>query len=311
MLSSMLRYGVALPVLVSAAVLLISWPLWRRTKLPQKGAWAVALALGLGCAAGQIGVEGARSFPPREAADRLFYLTLAAVALDVLDFQRFCPSWLRGALRAVLWLVVVWSLLPPALRTEASRGVPASWLVGLGLAGLVFWFALALTARRLPGTTMLLLFLVSAGTIGVLSRGHSVTLTQLAGVLTAALLPILIRSACGPPVILATAPVMVLLPGLWLRSHFYDYEPPPMPAFLLLAAATVTGTLGLLPGIRSLAPWRRCLLCAAAASLLATAAVLLARDASAVEKPEELLQMDSEKSIANSGRLLLAIRLDS
>ena len=192
LLASMLRYGIALPALVSAAVLLASWPLWRRTTLPQKGAWSVALALGLGCAAGQIGVEGSRSFPPREAADRLFYLTLAAVALDVLDLQRFCPSWLRGALRVLLWLAVVWSLLPPALRMQASGGVLASWLLGLGLAGLLFWFALALTARRLPGTTMLLLFIVSAGTVGVLTRGHSVTLTQLAGVLTAALLPILI-----------------------------------------------------------------------------------------------------------------------
>jgi hypothetical protein len=98
LLSSMLWYGVALPALVSAAVLLASWLLWRRAMRPQTVSRTVALALGLSCAAGQIGVEGGRSFPPREVADRLFYLTLAAVVLGVLDFQRYArrrahPRW--------------------------------------------------------------------------------------------------------------------------------------------------------------------------------------------------------------------------
>src|SRR6185437_10278462 len=83
LLSLMLWYGVALPALASAAVLLVSWPLVRRARPSRTGgAWSIALALGLGCAAGQIGVEGWRSFPPREVADRLFYLTFVAVALS-------------------------------------------------------------------------------------------------------------------------------------------------------------------------------------------------------------------------------------
>ena len=108
---------------------------------------------------------------------------------------------------------------------------------------------LALTARHMPGATLpLILLLVSASTAGVLSHGHSFALTQLAGVLAASLLPILVRSACRPPVIMATTPVMVLLPGLWLRSYFYDYEPPPAMCFLLLAIAAGMGGLGLVPG---------------------------------------------------------------
>lgn len=290
----MLWYGVVLPALASAAVLLVSWPLWRRAAHPRTDAWSVALALGFSCAVGQIGVEGWRSFPPREVADRLFYLLLAAVALSFLNLWRSCPNWLRGALAAVLGLAVVWFVLPPALRKEANFDVLASWLAGLGLAGLLFWAMLAFTARRLPGAALpLILVIVSAGTAGVLYRGHSVTLMRLAGALTAALLPILVRAACGPPVIMATAPVVVLLPGLWLRSHFYDYEPPPATSFLLLAAATLTGILGLLPGIRSLASWRRCLLCAVAAFLLTAVAMLLARAASTGEKPEEYLQIQS------------------
>jgi hypothetical protein len=287
----MLWYGVGLPALVSAVVLLASWPLVRRALSARTGAWSIALALGLGCAAGQIGVEGWRSFPPREAADRIFYLTFAAIALSVLDGWRSGPGWLLGALRSVLWLALVWFLLPPALRKEASAGVWASWLAGLGMAGLFFWLVLALTARRLPGAALpLILLIVSAGTAAVLDRGgHSVVLTQLAGVLVAALLPILMRSMRRPSFIMATAPVMVLLPGLWLRSYFYDYEPPPARSFLLLAVASLMGVLGLLPGVRSLAPWWRCLICVVAALLLVTWAVAGAVGRMNYQPPENLV----------------------
>jgi hypothetical protein len=288
----MLWYGAALPSLVSTAVLLASWSFRRH-------AGSIALALGLGCAVGQLGVEGIRAFPPREVADRLFYLLPAAVVLGILDIRRV---WLRGALCGVLWLAVVWFVLPPALREKANLSALASWFFGLGLVGLLFWAMLALTSRRLPGATLpLILLIVAVGTVGVLSHGHSITLTRLTGVLAAALLSILIRSACGSPVVLATAPIMVLLPGVWLRSYFYDYKPPATASFLLLAAASLTGALGLLPGIRLLAAWRRCLLCAVAASLLAAAAVVLAPGASEGEKkPEEFLQINSRIGSAPS-----------
>ncbi|HWG46191.1 MAG TPA: hypothetical protein VN688_25750 [Gemmataceae bacterium] len=273
--------------------MLVSWPLVRRARPSRTGgAWSIALALGLGCAAGQIGVEGWRSFPPREVADRLFYLTFVAVALSILRSWRSCLGWLLGTLRAIFWLVLVWFVLPPSLRKEASGGVLASWIAGLGMAGLFFWVILGFTARRLPGTTLpLILLIVSTGTVGVLYRGHSVTLTQLAGTLAAAFLPILMRSVCWPPIIMATAPIMVLLPGLWLRSYFYDYEPPPTLSFALLAAATLMGVLGLIPGIRLLAPWQKCLLCAVAASLLAAEAVSVAYEVPSA-KPEEYLQIN-------------------
>lgn len=280
----MLWDGVGLPALMSAAVLLMSWPLTRLARTARSASWPMALALGTGCAAGQVAIEGGRAFPPREAADRLFSLMLAAVVLSLLDGWRSWPRWLRGAVGASLWLAVVWYLLPPAIRKEASRGELVSWLAGLGLGGLLFAAVLSLTARRFPDALVpLILLIVSAGTVGVLSRGHSVTLTQLAGVFVAALVPLLIRSTLRPAVVLPTLPVLVLLLGLWLRSHFYDYEPPPAMSFLLLAAATFSGGLTLLPGIRNLAAWQRLLLSALAASLLVWWAV----NAASVPKADE------------------------
>ncbi len=151
-----------------------------------EGRWSAALALVAGFAAGQVGIEGWPPFPPREAADWLWNCTLAAVALSFLDAWRSCPFWLRWLVRAALWLAVVWFLLPPDIRKEASRGVLLSWLVGLELAGLLYWSLLALTARRLPGVMLpLILLIVSVGSVLVLHCGHISKLTLLA-------------SACSP-----------------------------------------------------------------------------------------------------------------
>ncbi len=270
----MIFYGVLVPALTSTVVLLVSWPLWRRTM----ASWPLAAAVGLGYAVGHIGIEGWRPFPPREAADRLWYLVLAAVVFAFLDDWRSCPRWLRWMPRAVLWLAVVWFLLPPSIRQQANRLEAGAWLTGLGLSGLIFWGVLAFAAHRLPGALLpLILLIVSLCSAAVLYAGHSLKLTQLAGVFAATLLPILLRAACNPPMVLAMAPVVVILPGLWLISSFYSYEPPPLTTLLLLAAAALSGSLGLLPGIRKWAGWQRGLLCGLAALLLACGAVAVAQ----------------------------------
>lgn len=280
----MLGYGVGVPALTSGAVLLVSWP-WRRRAMAD---WPVALALGLGYAAGHVGIEGWRPFPPREAADRLEYLALAAVVPCFLDRWRLC--WLSGWVpRAGLWFAVVWLLLPPSLRTQASGAEATAWFAGLGLAGWLFGAMLTLTARRLPGALLpCILLLVSLGTAGVLLAGHSLKLTQLAGIFAATLLPLVIRSLCHPSAVLATTPVVVILPGLWLTSYFYSYEPPPLASLLLLAAAALSGSLVLLPGLRGLAGWQRFLICVAAASLLVGWAVIVAQGMRKAD--EELLR---------------------
>ena len=128
---------------------------WRRTA----ASWPLALRLALGYTAGHVGIEGWRPFPPRKAADRLWYLTLAAGLLSLLDDWRSCPIWWLDAALG-LWLSVVWLLLPPAIRTEGSRLEIAAWLVGLGSMGLLFWALLAFTAQRSPGVLLPPIFLM-------------------------------------------------------------------------------------------------------------------------------------------------------
>jgi hypothetical protein len=281
--------GVVIPALVSAGVLLVCWPVWRRAIHPETGVWPLALAIGLGYVIGQVRIEGWRPFPPREAADRLWYFALIAVVLSFLDVWRSYPGWLRWSLRTALWSAVVWFLLPPSFRKEASRAEVATWLAGLGLAGLSFWTVLATTARRVPGALVPAVVLIaSLATVGVFATGHSFKLTQLAGVLAATLVPVLLRTFINPPATTVTAPVMVLLPGLWLLSYFYSDDEHLVRSFGLLALTILSSGLVLLPGVRSLAPWKKGLLCILVASSLAIAAVVLAHKSAPVEPPPKI-----------------------
>lgn len=273
----MIGYGVFLPFLTSAYVLLASWPLWRRAD-SNAATWPLALALGAGYVAGHLGIAGWPDVPPHNAADRLCYLSLAAVLLALLDAWRSCPRWLRGISWAMFLLAVVGLLLPASLRVEIGLGKWLGWLAGLSGAGWFIGAMLGATARRLPGLTVpLVLFIASAGTTGVLSFGYSFKYAQLAGVVTAAQLPILLRSLFRPPVIMPATPLAVILPGLWLLSYLYAYDPPPVGSFAALAAAMLSGAMGRLPGIRKLAPWQRCVLCVLCACLLTWLAVAIAQ----------------------------------
>ena len=290
----MLGYGVFLPFLSSAYVLLASWPLWRRAD-PNKATWPLALAFGAGYAAGHVGIAGWPDAPPHDAADKLCYLSLAAVLLVFLDVWRSCPRGLRGMAWAMFSLAALGLLLPASLRAEVGTGKWLRWLAGLGAAGWLFGAMLAATARRLPGLTVpLVLFIASAGTTAVLGFGYSFKYAQLAGVVTAAQLPILLRGLFQPPVVMPVTPLMVILPGLWLLSYFYSYEPPPVGSFAALAAAVLSGSIGLLPGIRRLARWKRCLLGGLSASLLTWLAISTAQKAQG--KHEALLRSQSQRN---------------
>ncbi len=262
-----------LPALVAAAVLLLTWRPWRRDLAPESTAWGAGLALVAGYLVGHVTVEGGRPpWPPREAVDRLWYLTFAAAALSLLDGWRRCPAWLCWLLRAALWLGAVWLLSLAALRQ--SRGAAVPMLLAVAVAGLLFWAALAAVARPLPGPALpLALLATAAGTAVLLYRCHTARLAQLAGVLTATLLPVMARSCVRPALMLATAPVVLLLPGLWLTARLYAYTTPPTTSLALLAAAALTAGVGCLPGVRRRPAWQRNLLAAALATLLAALAV--------------------------------------
>jgi hypothetical protein len=272
--SQPLLYGIVLPAAASAAVLLLTWRPWRRDLAPELTAWGVGLALAAGYLVGHVGIDGRPPWPPREATDWLWYLTVAAAALSLLDGWRRCPAWLHWLPRGALWLGAVWVLARPPLRQEGG-GEPVLTLLGLGATGLLFWAALRAVARRLPGAALPLAVLpTAAGSAVLLYRCHSARLAQLAGVVAASLLPVLARSCARPTLMVATAPVVLLLPGLWLTGRFYCDPPAPLTSLALLATAALAAGVGCLPGVRRRPAWQCNLLAAALAVLLAVLAVL-------------------------------------
>ena len=80
------------------------------------------VAVALGYLVGHLLVESWRPFPPRERLDWLWYLTLAAIPIALVEAWRPCPTWLRWAVRLPLWLAVVWASLPVEVRVDASSG---------------------------------------------------------------------------------------------------------------------------------------------------------------------------------------------
>jgi hypothetical protein len=279
--SQPLLYGALLPAVAVAAVLLLTWRPWRRDLPPERTAWGVGLALAAGYLVGHVGIDGRPPWPPREATDWLWYLTFAAGALSLLDGWRLCPTWLRWPPRAALWLGAVWVLARPSLG-PGDATVPT--LLVAGAAGLLFWAALAALARRLPGPALPLALLpAAAGTAVLLYRCHSAKLAQLAGVVAAALLPVLARSCVRPTLTMATAPVALLLPGLWLTGYCYCDPPAPPASLALLAAAALAAGALCLPGVRRLSAWPRNLLAAALAALLAGLAVVQVRQEAAAD----------------------------
>jgi hypothetical protein len=270
-------YGIALPLVVSAAVLLVTWLLARRI-FPAGRTPCGGFALGAGYLVGQVAIDTRPPFPPREASDWIWYFTIAAVILGLADIWRACPAWLRWVLRAVLWLAFIWVILPPEVRAERSRAQVIAWLAALGAGGLAFWAALDIPARRFPGSSLpLTLVIVAAGSAVVLTYSFSAKLGQFAGAFAAAMVPVLVAAWWRPGRPLATAPAMVILPGLWLDALFYAQ--PQRSSLILLAVTALSGGLGWTPGVRRLPPWTRTLLSAVVAAALVGVAVWMARAA--------------------------------
>jgi hypothetical protein len=236
-------YPLLAATLVSAAALLVFGAVRRAWALPSaRRPGGVALALGY--LAGHLLIESWRPFPPRERLDWLWYLALAAIPVALVESWRPCPGWLRWAVRLPLWLAVVWALLPVEVRDEGRRQEIIVWLAGLGQAGLLLWALLDLQGRRLPAPVLpLVLLIVASGAAAVLFRGPSLKQAQLATLVVAALAPIAVRSAFRPALVLTTAPVMVLLPGLGLVARFYNDPAPPAASLALLLSALQVGAL--------------------------------------------------------------------
>ena len=91
-------FGVGLPAIISAIVLVIAWQPWRSQPTPTGAEWAGPPALGAGFTGAYWSLFGRPSFPPIDSIDWLFFLALLLAVCGVVDARRHSRAWLRYGL---------------------------------------------------------------------------------------------------------------------------------------------------------------------------------------------------------------------
>lgn len=231
--------GVALPLIVSAAALLVAWRLWRADAALWGGRWGAALALGGGFFAGYVGILRFPRFPPAEASEYLAYFALAALILGLIESGRRTPWWVRWPLRAALCIPLVLVMTSASREWDWTPVQSASWVVGLTLAILIAWASAESQATRYAGASSpLILLVVTAGSSAALLLTFSALLAQLALALAMTLFVSALAAWRRPSLSLSGGGVcvaVVLLAGLLMNGYFYS-ELPGFAALALFAA---------------------------------------------------------------------------
>src|SRR4051812_2185883 len=110
----MTLFVLVVPALVAAVTLAAAGWAGRRLGLPGSGPAAVALALGVGALAAQLG-NAPPAFPPLDVTDRLPWLVTAATLLGLCESVRPGPAWTRWENRLLLTLLTLGLVLGPVL----------------------------------------------------------------------------------------------------------------------------------------------------------------------------------------------------
>lgn len=137
-------FGVVLPLVLAAAVLLLS----RLRKID--GAWAGPVAVGgaftvaFGC------LEGAKHlFPPASATPWLFYIGMLFTGVGVLDAMVRMPGWLRAVVVFLATGLGAGLLLRFNFVNQTWDGLHgALWLSGIAIVAVVWWACFETAARE-------------------------------------------------------------------------------------------------------------------------------------------------------------------
>lgn len=186
--------GVLLPALIVLVVAGLAAWFARGDARPSSRRWAgaaLALAAGLGCAAGIAGVlRRVPGFPPSEAAEWVFYAVLAASIAEAIVIAFAAPTWV-GAL--VVCAVAVCALRVALKSQFAQSGDDEGWspaqgmlyVIGMGVIATAMWWALRRACDDLRHLAPLAAWGVAALAAVLLMVTGSQELGQLAGAVAA------------------------------------------------------------------------------------------------------------------------------
>ena len=254
-----LLWGVALPAVAAAVMLVVAWQPWRREHRAGARPWAVPLALAIGFVLGAGSVLGWPAFPPLDSVEWLWFLALPWAAVGVAESLVAISGvrlWLE---RALLASVSAWLLLRPLVPYTWDGAKAAVWITGLAGAMLLACAALDRCDNRSQRITTAAGVLILAAASGlVLMLSGSQKLGQLAGALSGSLLGYLVFACVARGAALGRGGVLVfavLWSGLLIAGHFYAGLT--RLNALLLFSAPLLGCLSDVRPLKGLKRWQR------------------------------------------------------
>jgi hypothetical protein len=233
--------------IVAGTVALVAAMLARWLRVNWAKQLAFALAVGAGYAMGHAKCAGWPVFPPGDATHWLLFSALASIAFGFvfgLFPERWASSWLASF--GVLLLGTLSLLLAPKFKHGWTIGQGVLWIATLTLAAVVMaWSLNAILRPRESRFPLLWLLVICGGTSAALAMSGSMLLGQLAAVLAAVVLGIMVASAAGAPVECAVVPALsTLFIGVVACGYFYAELPWSSALLLVLAPALALLALG-------------------------------------------------------------------
>jgi hypothetical protein len=234
-------FGIALPALWSAAVLIAAWFASRGRPKHRASLWAGPVSLAGGFAGASIGISG--RIPPIPPVQITDWLLLVVLALAIFSpFAAFVGAVhpLRVSVGFAVLAIVVWLLIRPLPAATLGSTAKIVFATSLAAIATAWWIALSTIEREPTAIAVLLSWLVVSATASVvLVLSGSLLFGQLAGSLVAALGPCVVYAWFSDGLSLTRGGALVFLGivvGLLLGGYFYAYLTRMNGALLLLAA---------------------------------------------------------------------------
>jgi hypothetical protein len=243
-----------LPAIVAALAMLATRP-WRRGRdLSGLGATA-AIVAGFGLA--YYGQWRLPEFPPPSAQGWLFYLGIPVLIVAIV--QALVKSDIAGAVLSCLVLFATPVLLLKNQRTNLGPEVFWTWVIGGGLAMVLWWLAMEPLARRGRGGSIPLALAMVAGVCGIsIMNANSQTAGRVAGSIAVPLVVIALAGFWSKGRVVArggTLAIGVLMLGMLLFA--YHFAPDSMPYVFLLPLAPLALWAGEMRGLGDRDSWTR------------------------------------------------------
>jgi hypothetical protein len=243
----------AVPAAIALGAILGTRP-WRRNV--DLGGWGAAVAILGGFAVAFVHSFGFPTFPPIAAQGWLFYLTVPALIVALVQIGVRNRSFAIAS-AAIVLLAMPFLILRRVTYVEARE--LWTWIGASAVGAVAWWYAMDALARRVRGASLPLLLSVVTGVAGLaVINAHSQLLGQVTGSLAIPLLIVALAGGRSRGTSLTGGGMLALTVtflGMLLCARFFaDLTTRDL---VLLAVAPLAAWAGELPGLGKSDSWKR------------------------------------------------------